>query len=235
MGDTPAGDASAGDAPSSEPETDTASSDASVSQSSPDEGDASNNGPEEPSSFDVAADFSTELNPTPTGFSYGWKASLTGDFTLFPAVLELAGSYAGVSDDDPRVVWQRSTSATDFVFVGYNPSDVSVSQVEPHTVYLHPGNDGEQTVVRWSCPRAGTYAIAASFVPRDATTSGVAIVLDNSLPELFGASVAVGSPASFDQSLLLEEGATLDFSVDYGENQNNGQDSTGFAVTITLQ
>jgi hypothetical protein len=181
--------------------------------------------------YDVAIDFSTTMNPTPNGFSYGWKPTRTGSFELYPEV--------GTTLGDGRVTWHPTESIA-YLLVGYNPTSENLGGTAPIgdpplTAFFHPGPNGENSVVRWTCPDSRNYRIDGTFDPRDNTTTTVAILKNNTLPELFTADVTVDHPAAFAFTIALADGDTIDFSVDYGPNGNNYYDNTGIAATITAE
>jgi len=99
-------------------------------------------------------------------------------------------------------------------------------------VALHPGPQGEYSVVRWTAPAADRYRIAASFTGLFKATTDVHL-FHNDRP-LFAVQLNLGdSPneATHTGELALAKGDTLDFVVGWG-NGSYGSDSTALTATI---
>ena len=176
---------------------------------------------------DIFWGLSKVTNPS-VPWSYGYTNTLGGSlipFTEYRAGDVEAWLLAGL---DPSV--SRSTTGNDVVCCSNTlvyPADMLV---------LHPGPSGQQSVVRWTAPVSGVYAIAGHFkgVNTTPTTTDAHIRL-NSSTSLFSETIAdyyVPHPFSISQSMAA--GDTIDFVVGYGTNGNHLSDSTGLAGTITL-
>jgi len=107
------------------------------------------------------------------------------------------------------------------------------ANIPPRTVAFHPGQRGELSVVRWTCPASGTYEITAWFEARDRTTSDVSVRLNGARPELAWTKITPGNPSEFKRQLGLQSGDNVDFAVGFGDNGNFAYDSTGIQVVVT--
>jgi hypothetical protein len=99
-------------------------------------------------------------------------------------------------------------------------------------VALHPGPQGEYSVVRWTAPAADRYRIAATFTGLFKATTDVHL-FHNDRPQ-FAAQLNIGgnpNTATHTSELALAKGDTLDFVVGWG-NGNYGSDSTALTATI---
>jgi hypothetical protein len=176
---------------------------------------------------DIAAGFSSTSNPN-GNFIYGVRPTLDGGFATY--------AYAEVAQGLP--LWQQSSAANTPPYVGKNDSDASVTffgtvTLPAGTLWAHPGASGEYSTVRWTSPISGTYAIAVTFTPADATTTDVHVLKGSAAAALFDGNVSSGHPASYTGNVSLAAGDTLDFAVGYGTDGTYNQDSTGIAGTIT--
>jgi hypothetical protein len=176
---------------------------------------------------DIAAGFSSTSNPN-GNFVYGARATLDGGFAPY--------AYAEVAQGLP--LWQQSSSPNTPPYVGKNDTTASVSffgtvTLPPGSVWAHPGANGEYSVVRWTSPLAGTYAVDVTFAPNDVTTTDVHVLKSGAASALFDGNVSAGQPATYTGSISLAAGDTLDFAVGYGADGTYNQDSTGIAGTLT--
>ncbi|MCX6911413.1 MAG: glycoside hydrolase family 2, partial [Verrucomicrobia bacterium] len=102
----------------------------------------------------------------------------------------------------------------------------------PRQVALHPGPNGEYSVVRWTAPAADRIAIAATFAGLHKATTDIHI-LHNGRPQ-FAALLNIGgkpNAAAHTSDLTLAKGDTIDFVVGWG-NGSYGSDSTALTATI---
>ena len=173
--------------------------------------------------INLADDFLT------SGFSYGYETTLGGTFTAFgvvdttsrPGITALlrSGAFPGV----PPYVAHNSTGA---------PYDLGFLTLPPDTLDLHPGPNGEYTVVRFSPSVASSYSIAGLFSGLDAATTDVHILLDG--VSIFAGNInGLGNTAPFSLVRTLSSSDTLDFLVGFGSNGNFNFDSTGLAGSIS--
>ncbi len=189
--------------------------------------------------INVVTEFSLGSNPN-CEFAYGYTADPNVDsaFSLYglasadDPVSGIDRWYRDFPDPDfvPAVVRNRNAGTTTYFSVQHPPNELN----------LHPGENGERSVVRFTAPVTGDYTIAGQFegIAGAGTTSDAAIVRRpggvGSAP-LFAAPVnGFGTIVPFNIPVTLQAGDVIDFSVGYGSNANYGSDSTGLAATISI-
>ncbi len=104
----------------------------------------------------------------------------------------------------------------------------------PGQFALHPGNDGEYGVVRWTAPAGGSYALSAAFtgIASPQTTSDIHIFHNqSSLYDGYLNLHGCGNTASFSHTLSVQAGDTIDVVVGIGNAIPFG-DTTAVALTI---
>jgi len=122
--------------------------------------------------------------------------------------------------------------------VTHNPTDHGLAALgvtwQPGQLAFHPGPNGEYSVVRWTCPRAGDHTVEATFTGIAMAATTDVHVLHNGKSLLDGLISLEGQPneTAFAQPLALAAGDVLDFVLGYG-NRSYGGDSTALAVRIT--
>jgi hypothetical protein len=100
---------------------------------------------------------------------------------------------------------------------------------------MHPGPNGEYSLVRFTAPYASAFQLVTSFTGIDfvgPTTTDVHVLL-NSAPIFNGAVAGFGTGPSFTTSLTLAKGDTVDFAVGFGTDGTYNFDSTGIAATLS--
>ena len=181
------------------------------------------------------------LNPNSTvpEWSYGYRFALQSQsLTLFTSS-EHTNSLLGIYDD-----MEGFTSAitVPLVLVNTGASPVVydsgyglLTAVNPGQLDLHPGSFNEYTVVRWTAPTSGSFAITAFWQDIDPYGGDGASghVLVNGV-QVFGQSWANGGGGTIASPLNLNliAGDFLDFAV--GANANSDYDNTSFDATITV-
>jgi hypothetical protein len=215
-------------------------------------------------SYNAGQDFSNTNNPEGQ-WSYGWSQTSGSTFNLLPNTTQFSGTAADGITPLTLDVWTSDCCGTVQPLVEHNAvnqmyfSD-SVT-IPPDTLchgcsYIgglafHPGPNGENAIVRWTAPAAGTYHVNATFAGEDATgtTTDVSVYHHSATAtkKIFGADVlgycgvapssSVGcfgtSPMQhFAGNIVLAAQDTIDFSVGYGIN-GYGYDTTGLDVVIT--
>jgi hypothetical protein len=171
--------------------------------------------------FNAAADFSAVNNPN-GAWSYGYMDSLAGTFFAYNNTISPSGLsiwYAsetelrqGYIDIDPVITHNGTNAAIGSGNLIWAPGELS----------LHPGvvtgpfNVHPYSVLRWTAPSAGEYAINALFYGLDltGTTTDVHILL-NGIGIFSDDVIGFGSASkqSFLGSRFLNLGDTLDFAV----------------------
>jgi hypothetical protein len=180
--------------------------------------------------YDASSGFSATNNPNGV-WSYGNSATLGGTFNLFGT----SGNYAGID-------YWNFTGGAAAPLVGHNGTSSTITifnsiTVQPGELWFHPGggSNDQFTLVRFTAPTAGTYAISTSFVGIDfvgPTTTDVHVLLDGS--SIFdGAVNSYGSGPSFSTSAKLLAGDTIAFAVGRGVDGTYNYDSTGLSAQIS--
>src|SRR5205807_1540026 len=135
---------------------------------------------------------------------------------------------SGTADvwDDPQIVSLGAPSAF------HNSSQQQSGLLAPHQLAFHPGSAGQNSVIRWTAPAAGSYAITGSFSGVDSATTDVGILHGSS--QLFSGNInGQGSTAPFSFFESVQAGESIDFTVGFGGN-GFFSDSTGLDVQIVL-
>jgi hypothetical protein len=191
-----------------------------------------------PMDFEAVASFLSRANPAPDGrWAYGWKATLQGEFRPYPTREEVV--FQGIQ----FIGWSRKgglPEAESCPYVAHNMSGKAakvhrVFRLPPDMLSLHPGRNGEFTVVRWTAPWTGEYSIEARFEALDFATTDVYILHNASV---IGEEIIDNEGASHDFSLCrmaVRAGDHIDFAVGYGQNRNYYGDSTGLRARIRLE
>ncbi len=181
--------------------------------------------------YDAATDFSSVNNPT-GAWSYGWDASPTlgSGFNLYNRRAQYT---SGATID----VWDSSQ----FQRIGGGVPGVSKNQTNNNSTYLRPGQLGFHpglfnpdlvSVIRWTAPTTGQYALTSSFVLND--SGDVSVYVFSNAQSLFSGNVTgLGATLSYapNSGLSLQKGDTLNFIV--RARNNGGGDTTGISARIT--
>lgn len=182
--------------------------------------------------YDAANDFSTT---SPTGvWSYGYTATRGSQFVPYNQVRVDASEYDGPGVD----IWNLVSTGTNPALIAHNRSgelrSYSTVRHPADLLNLHPGQSGENSVVRWTAPAAGLYQIKGRFQGIDLYHGGTDVsVLYNSDTKLFAEFISgLDDRKEFTILAYVETGETIDFSVGYGRNNNYSNDSTGLSATI---
>lgn len=190
-------------------------------------------------SYDVTAQFSVGSNPN-CQFSYGNTADSGPDsaFTAYP--------FASSDEPIPGVDrWHRDSPDGDLVpavFKNRNSTTATYLGINhpPEDLNLHPGDQGERSVVRFTAPSDGNYQINGLFesIAGGGATTDV-LVLKRSVADLTTSTVLLTgdiNQTTPTQAIAipfvpLVTGDVIEFSVGYG-NGTYGSDSTGLRAVI---
>lgn len=190
------------------------------------------------STFSAFDDFSSVSNPVPGGaWKYGVMSALGGIFSAYPTL----GTYYVQDSPLPLSIWQGSH---------YDPNVMKNENSAPITsnmdwvyhpvstyLHLHPGADGEYTVVRFTAATSGSYSVDAAFrslrLGGPDTTTDVHVLVN-------GTSVFSGAinghysdgEVPYQATLSLKACDTVDLAVGYGSNNDYYYDSTGLRASI---
>jgi hypothetical protein len=182
--------------------------------------------------YAIGADFSRTTNPG-GAWSYGWSSSRGSEFHLYPH--HYLGTGGSDSWDEPAIVALGAPA------VAHNGTGSPISalgrQFLPGQTIFHPGQNGENSVIRWTAPVAGQIDISAAFTGYDSASTDVAVLHDfgGSEPNvLFGGDInGEGDRETFATTIDVAAGDTIDFTVGQGGN-GFVFDSTLIDATITL-
>ena len=101
----------------------------------------------------------------------------------------------------------------------------------PLRLTMHPGPQGQPSVVRWTSPVTTTVEVAAHFYTQNGTASGVDVhILVNDLSIFDHLLPGAGDAQSHCTEVEVTPGDTIDFVL--GANGNWDSDSTGLDVSI---
>ncbi len=176
--------------------------------------------------YDPANDFSTVSNPKGV-WTYGYTAG--GAFTAYPQ----SGNIDGLD-------YWSITTAPSLPWIANNPTAATIDwiqiKVNPGELLLHPGQNGDYTVLRFTAPSAGQYDVKGSFFGIDyvsSPTTDVHVLLNGAA--IFDGNVTDyrNTIAAFDKLVTLNTGDTVDFAVGWGSNGDYFFDSTGLNAIIT--
>ncbi|HLV80790.1 MAG TPA: hypothetical protein VKT32_10930 [Chthonomonadaceae bacterium] len=180
--------------------------------------------------YDAASQFSITQNPNGV-WSYGWEPSTGATFTLYNTT---------ATDSEGIERWWDAGHVDNGVPVfGKNSSSSAVSEqtwtVPAGALGTNPGVNGENNVIRWTAPVAGTVAVNGFFIGYDyvGPTSTDVHVLYNSATHLFDGNInSYNQPLNFSMTLAINAGDTIDLNVGYGSDGSYTEDTTGMDATI---
>jgi hypothetical protein len=182
-----------------------------------------------PTVYSAAADFSVAQNPNGV-WSYGWSTRRGSALQLDTASGEdmSFGHLIGWSAPNfDAVLLHIAYAVTSF----YDPTFAAPEG----TINMHPGPDGQNSIVRWTAPASGAYRIDCWFSGSDfvyPTTTDVAVL--HGPTEIFSGEINSyrGAGLPFEQIVQVSVGDTIDFTVGYGSDGNYFGDSTALEATI---
>jgi uncharacterized repeat protein (TIGR03803 family) len=189
--------------------------------------------------FDPAAQFSVASDPNGV-WTYGYSLILGSPLILYDTPFNLGDGFVGW---EAAIFMGPPTMAMSPPTIGYNTTSNTLPIVDDTpviflgTLVLHPGPDGQYSVLRFTAPLAGQYDLTGSFFGQDivGTTTDVHI-LTNGVAVLNGevTGYGTGTGPSFNFTAALNAGDFLDFAVGYGVNNNYFDDSTGLSLQIAF-
>ncbi len=158
--------------------------------------------------FDAAADFSLASNPN-SPWSYGYSTTLGGAFNLYDAVFAV--------NSPTNNSWGKAGEP--FLLAGKTVG-----------AYLHPGNDGEVSIFRFTAPAVDTYSLSVQFLDADSATTDVHVRRNNI--SLFTGAITDDTSINFTATLNLAANEIIDFAAGFGSNGNHFFDSTSLVATL---
>ena len=160
--------------------------------------------------YDATADFSPTNNPNGT-WSYGWSSTLGSTYNL--DTVRSGGGWTG-----PIV-----TNFGSFPYVQNNQDGVNL--------LMHPGPNGEYSVLRWTAPNSGMWRVDAIFSAYFQGPTTDVHVLNNGTA-LFNGNITPSSTSPFSQTIAVATGNTIDFAVGYGSDGGYSSDATLISAKI---
>lgn len=191
--------------------------------------------------FKALRDFAA-INPNGV-WSYGYGATVR-DFTLFDTYTHDCLGRAGLDCWQAPIVYpaQAAVNVTGAPFV-FGGSALAVT----NALMLHPGAGLERTIIRWTCPRSGTYETSGFFEILDVAPTGVRakILVDGKnvtlaafgdTGELTGpgadlTNLKPGQRKNFAFTGFVKKGHVITFGL--SPSGDYGNDTTGFNAVIT--
>lgn len=183
-------------------------------------------------------DFSPQFNPPPgSPWTYGYSWTVGGAFDVYRSLTH--------DIDRPQsVVWTRPenflTPNVNKNISGQDLINVDGCILHPAATYLnlHPGQNNEYSVLRFTAPADGVYVIDSAFMSlrfcSQVTTTDAHILYNSaSIYDVMINEYMSAGEHAFSRTMTLQSGDTLDFVVGVGANGNYGADSTGLRATIT--
>ena len=179
-------------------------------------------------SYSAAGDFSSASNPN-GAWSYGSSTTLASAFIPYTTPTNNLGGlgfngWLGTTPDSTPFVLRNTNT-----HIAANGSGI----YQPGQLGLHPGPQDQFSIVRWTAPFSGTFAINATFsgLANVGTTTDVHILFDGI--SIFNSNVNGNpSPTSFATNRTVIAGDRIDFVVGFGSNGNYQDDTTGLSATI---
>jgi hypothetical protein len=179
--------------------------------------------------FDPAAAFSPSSNPNGV-WSYGYSLTLGGPMVLYPYITVDNGVDRLTTEDNilPGILHNPTRGV-----VLLEPTFTAA--IPPGDLLLHPGPANEFSILRFTAPADGQYAVAGLFYGDDlvGTTTDVHLLVNGSI--VFDGAVdgfGLGTGPSFSMTEELKAGDHLDVIVGYGSNGNFSYDSTGVSMQV---
>lgn len=184
------------------------------------------------SEYNALEDFSITSNPNGV-WSYGWVASLGDSLNLYTEAMYCDPGfsewrrYQGCYDDGALPVIAHNDTRKKIC--------VSTVCVPPTYLVMHPGFNGELSILRWTAPSTGNFLLEGEFTGLDyvyPTTTDVHVLVNSTRSLLSGPITSYRLPLTFAMRVFLSSGDTLDFAVGFGYNRNFFGDSTGVRFAV---
>lgn len=180
-----------------------------------------------PQVWDAKTDFSV-ANGNPNGaWTYGWSQTRGSVFIPYPPPPS-----SDLNSTPGFASWHLIQSGLYAPHATLNTSSTQPSWWEAGQLGLHPGLNGENSVIRWTSPGAGTYRIAATFTRLDPDGDTDVAVLRGTQQLFSGIVAGAGASVVFSKVLTLAAADTIDFAV--GSDGAPTSDTTGLDATISL-
>jgi hypothetical protein len=176
--------------------------------------------------YNSGSDFSSINNPNGP-WSYGYQTELGGTLNLYSDLANVGG----------LLIWRFNINNTSTPGVAFNQSGTNITFASttwrPAETSLHPGPNGEFSVLRFTAPETKGYILTSLFNMRSfgGTSSTDVHVLLNDVV-LFNSIVAgFNAQTEFNDQFTLSQGDRLDFVV--GDNGSFFGDTTAVQATLS--
>lgn len=174
--------------------------------------------------YDASTDYSIDSNPNGV-WSSGYLSTLSSQFVLF--------DQKRFVQDNVHIWVSSEVQLLDDPAFGKNSSSSPVNGINPNQVFLHPGPNGEYSVLRFISPSTGFFFLEVQFFEGDiGGTDGYVILNGDSADPVYYAPSTSGNP-KFDDALYLLAGDTVDIAV--GSLGDFYFDTTPINVSFTEQ
>lgn len=155
-------------------------------------------------------DFSATENPN-GAWAFGWRMGASGPFNLYTdnSPLDLC-----IPDPDFHP-WSFNWNPISLIVAqnaGASAYECNGCTYPPHTVYYHPGPDGQQGIVRWTAPDNMEVHYTAHFLAVDTGWSIVRVYFGNT--ELWSATLYYGDTADYSFTTDCATGDRIDTAID---------------------
>ena len=182
--------------------------------------------------YDAANDWSATNNPNGV-WSYGWEASPGSTFNLYTNTTPEPLT-SNISS------WEAGGTNGPFQQPGVFHNDLSSfnsAYTSPFTnqLAMHPGQDGQLSVLRFNAPTTADYQVVGSFTGIDQGNKNVFfyVSIDGATAISLGAGLYGYSAETFSmRSLNLKAGDTVDLMVGMDPNAGYYYDTTGIDLNF---
>ncbi|MCB9880672.1 MAG: hypothetical protein H6832_10355 [Planctomycetes bacterium] len=189
-------------------------------------------------SWDATAEFSSTKNPNGV-WSYGWSLNRGAPINVFSQRGAHCGSLMAWSNQFPQYpTVGKNEAATTYC--------CSTVRMPAQRMFLHPGQAGENAVLRFTAPADGSYLVEAAFGGLDfswPTNSDVSVVVQGQAvysAELNGfdgpascSATDVRFAKTYRGVFTLTTGQAIECKAGFGQNQRYNGDSTLVDCKIT--
>ncbi len=175
--------------------------------------------------YDSGGDFSSSNNPN-GAWSYGYQTTLGGTLNLYTDLANVGG----------LLIWRFNINNTSTPGVAFNPSGTDITFASttwrPAETSLHPGPNGEFSVLRFTAPETNDYTLTSLFNMRSfgGTSSTDVHILLNGVSLFSSFVTGFNAETAFNDLLTLAQGDQLDFVV--GDNGSFFGDTTEVQASL---
>lgn len=161
--------------------------------------------------YNARKDFSGEKNPNGV-WSYGWIKKLGGNINVYPdySIEAYAAAHNGVD-----IYGWRDNNLYPKVGIPFvSEQDVTTNgwKVGPDQLIMHPGFEGEYSIIRWTAPTDGKCNVKAGFA--GVLHNDKAVFIYHNSEELFKDTLSSQEVApTFKSEFIVKSGDTIDFAV----------------------